>query len=50
MQCWAHNASDRPSFAYLCDHLSDLNNQQYPYVEFVPNDELPPPGLSLYII
>uniref|UniRef100_F1KW71 Proto-oncogene tyrosine-protein kinase receptor Ret n=1 Tax=Ascaris suum TaxID=6253 RepID=F1KW71_ASCSU len=43
MQCWAHNASDRPSFAYLCDHLSDLNNQQYPYVEFVPNDELPPP-------
>ncbi|VDM46386.1 unnamed protein product [Toxocara canis] len=43
MQCWAHNASDRPSFAYLCEHLSDLNSQQCPYVEFVPHDELPPP-------
>lgn len=43
MQCWAHNPSDRPSFAYLCEHLNDLNNQQCPYVEFVPNEELPPP-------
>ncbi|VDK61471.1 unnamed protein product [Anisakis simplex] len=42
MQCWAHNASDRPSFAYLCEHLSDLNSQQCPYVEFAPDNELPP--------
>lgn len=45
IQCWSHNANDRPSFAYLCEHLNDLNSQQCPYVEFVPGDTLPPPGL-----
>ncbi|KAK6102089.1 Protein tyrosine kinase family protein [Brugia pahangi] len=43
IQCWSHNANDRPSFAYLCEHLNDLNSQQCPYVEFVPGDTLPPP-------
>lgn len=43
MQCWAHSANDRPSFAYLCEHLNDLNSQQCPYVEFLPNEVLPPP-------
>uniref|UniRef100_A0A183DJH6 Pkinase_Tyr domain-containing protein n=1 Tax=Gongylonema pulchrum TaxID=637853 RepID=A0A183DJH6_9BILA len=44
MQCWAHNSNDRPSFAYLCEHLNDLSSQQCPYVEFVPQQALPPQG------
>lgn len=44
MQCWAENPTERPSFAYLCDHLNDLNNQQSLYVEFITNEQLPPPG------
>ncbi|KAM3722958.1 Proto-oncogene tyrosine-protein kinase receptor Ret [Dirofilaria immitis] len=43
IQCWSHNANDRPSFAYLCEHLNDLSNQQCPYVEFIPGEALPPP-------
>ncbi|VDN02111.1 unnamed protein product [Thelazia callipaeda] len=42
MQCWAHDANDRPSFAYLCEHINDLNSHQCPYVEFVSSETLPP--------
>uniref|UniRef100_A0A158R5H6 Protein kinase domain-containing protein n=1 Tax=Syphacia muris TaxID=451379 RepID=A0A158R5H6_9BILA len=42
MKCWAEEPTERPSFASLCEYLSDLNNQDCPYVEFLLDDELPP--------
>ncbi|MFH4974475.1 hypothetical protein AB6A40_001184 [Gnathostoma spinigerum] len=46
MECWKRNPADRPSFTYLCEYLSELNSHDYPYVEFVAIQDLPPPVIQ----